>query len=150
MVTVRPHLYPQIDTRWEPAIAAAYEALESGADPSVTAAELTHVDLMTDGAWLDAAFGSMSPGDAAIAAHTLSSSSEITGLDPSPTELAEMVRLIMSADQLSSWWSEVLAAHVPHPSPIDLIFHPPADLPVAEQTPERIVARALAYRAIQL
>lgn len=147
---MRSHLYPDIDSRWEVAVDAAYAAIENGTPPTVIAEDLRRLGIAGGADWLLGAFGSLTPREAAVSAFVRAHPVEITSLDPTRDELVEIVRLLLDPDALEPWWAAVLSAHVPHPAPSDLIYNPPADFPESEQTPEGIVARALAYRPIAL
>ncbi|KXP14916.1 hypothetical protein [Tsukamurella pseudospumae] len=147
---MRAHLFPGEADQWGNAMTDAYDALERGIQPADVAAKLTRAGIDVDPGWLTSRFGAVSPSEAAVAAYVEARSADIARLDPTRDELADMVRRIISADALSEWWVAVLSAHVPHPAPIDLIFHPAAGTPANEMTPEAIVDRALAHRPIEL
>lgn len=147
---MRAELNPAIDDRWAPALAEAYRALEEGHAPAEVAAGLAPMGVVVTPEWLDGAFGSVSPVEAAVDAYVAAHAEEIAALDPSREELIEMVREILtprSGQELwTDWWLAVFGANVPHPQPSDLIFNPPTDVVPEDWSPSRIVDEALAYR----
>lgn len=147
---MRDELLPRIGAGWAPALAEAYSALEAGRAPVEVVAELAVAGIVVTPEWLDGAFGSLSPAEAAVGAYVDANAEEIAALDPSREELIEMVGDIITPssgkESLTEWWLAVFRAHVPHPRPGDLIFNPPA----GEWVPSQIVDEALAYRPFAL
>lgn len=93
---MRAELNPAIDDRWAPALAEAYRALEEGHAPADVAAGLAPMGVVVTPEWLDGAFGSVSPVEAAVDAYVAAHAEEIAALDPSREDLIEMVREILT------------------------------------------------------
>lgn len=149
-------LPPQIADDWDALIEQAFASLEAGDSPAMVAETLSvAMGFVVDAGILDSAFGSVSAGEAAWQFRVAADPQLVRKVEPTRQELVEIVQRIMPTssswdNEHTPWWTALLSAHVPHPAPMDLIFHPPSGVDLATWDAAAIVAHAAAHRPIEL
>jgi hypothetical protein len=156
LVVMRRELHPpENDGTLTQLLEEAFARFESGESPVDLADWLSaESGYRVSPEWLDGAFGSVGPVQAAWALRAEADPQLVPQAKPTRDELVETVERLMpnSATYDSdreAYWAELLDAHVPHPGAVALIYHP-SDVDPATWDVAAILDHVLAYRPIEL